>query len=218
MSFCKFANQDRYPFKLPELPYGKADFEPYITAEAFEYHHGKHHNSYVTNLNNLVEQSGEMKENNLEEIIIASRTLNPFVFNNAAQIWNHSFFWHSMKPAGGGIPKGEMLQKLEKDFLSYKSFSSQFKQMALEQFGSGWVWLVYQNKKLKIITTSNAQTPITEEGCFPLITCDVWEHAYYIDYRNKRAEYIDIFIEKMINWDFAYSNFLAAVENAKKSN
>ena len=205
MIFCTKSNQNSFPFILPELPYDKSDFVPYFTSETFNYHHGKHHQAYVNNLNKLLENEREFSGKNLEEIIIASVNLNPGIFNNAAQIWNHSFFWHSIKPGGGGKPSGILFNKITKDFGSYKNFVTEFKQAATTQFGSGWAWLVHNDNKLQIIKTGNAETPITK-GIRPLLACDVWEHAYYIDYRNNRPDYLSVYIDHMINWDFAEAN------------
>jgi len=202
MTYCKHSNQAEYPFKLPELPFAKDAFIPHFSAETFEYHHEKHHNAYVTNLNNLIQDNQELIGMNLEQIIKTSFNTNAAIFNNAAQVWNHSFFWHSIKPSGGGKPSGIMLEYLERDFGSYEEFVAQFKQAALTQFGSGWAWLVYSNNKLSIVKTANAETPITQ-SMSPLLACDVWEHAYYIDYRNKRPDYVSTFIDHMINWTFA---------------
>lgn len=185
-------------FELPVLPYGKNRLVPYISEETLEYHYGKHHQTYVTNLNNLVPGT-EFEGLSLEEIIMKS---SGGIFNNAAQVWNHSFFWHSIKPHGGGKPTGEILSQIEKDFGSYEKFTADFKGAAVSQFGSGWAWLVYKSDKLHIIKTANAETPITE-GYEPIIACDVWEHAYYIDYRNRRPDYVSSFIDHMINWEFA---------------
>ena len=204
MIYCSKSNQKSYPFILPELPYGKGDFVPHFSAETFDYHHGKHHQAYVTNLNNLLANDPGLQKMTLEDIIISSssNSSQTAIFNNAAQIWNHSFFWHSIKPKGGGKPTGKILEQINKDFGSYENFVNEFKQAATTQFGSGWAWLVLNNGKLQILKTANAETPITK-SIKPLIACDVWEHAYYIDYRNKRPDYVSIFIEHMINWDFA---------------
>jgi Fe-Mn family superoxide dismutase len=211
MVFCNHSNQKTQPFVLPDLPFGKDDFKPHFSAETFDYHHGKHHNAYVTNLNNLLPNNPEFKGKELEEIISLSNNSNAAVFNNAAQIWNHTFFWNSIKPKGGGKPTGAVLSQIEKDFGSYEKFAEDFKQAAVTQFGSGWAWLVYHDGKLQIVKTANAETPITK-GMEPILACDVWEHAYYIDYRNKRPDYVSIFIEHMINWDFAGVH----LEKAKK--
>lgn len=202
MSYCDHSNQEEYPFELPKLPFAKDAFNPHFTAETFEYHHEKHHNAYVTNLNKLLDDNKEMTDMDLEDLIIASSTSSPAIFNNAAQIWNHSFFWYSIKPNAGGNPSGNIAEQIDKDFGSYEAFAEQFKQAALTQFGSGWAWLVYHQNKLQIVKTANAETPITK-GMQPIIACDVWEHAYYIDYRNKRPDYVSTFLDHMINWDFA---------------
>lgn len=206
MIYCNKSNQKSYPFSLPELPYGKGDFAPYFSDETFDYHYGKHHQTYVTNLNNLLANEPDLQKMTLEEIIISSSSnLKQIgIFNNAAQIWNHSFFWHSIKPKGGGKPTGKILEQINKDFGNYENFVNEFKQAATTQFGSGWAWLVSNNGKLQIMKTANAETPITK-SITPLIACDVWEHAYYIDYRNKRPDYVSVFIEHMINWQFAES-------------
>lgn len=202
MTYCKNSNQEKYPFILPDLPFNKDDFKPHFTAETFEYHHGKHHNAYVVNLNNLLHDNREMMDLDLESIILASNNSNAAIFNNAAQIWNHTFFWHSISPKGGGRPEGDILAQIERDFDSYEKFASDFKQAAISQFGSGWAWLTYKDGALHIVKTANAATPITD-GHEPIIACDVWEHAYYIDYRNRRPDYLSVFIDHMINWDFA---------------
>ncbi|XVN43047.1 MAG: superoxide dismutase [Candidatus Rickettsia vulgarisii] len=204
MTYCNHSNQTSYPFILPELPYGKGDFVPHFSSETFDYHYGKHHQAYVTNLNNLLQNESNWQKKTLEEIItsLSTDSSKTAIFNNAAQIWNHSFFWHSIKPAGGGKPTGKMLEMINKDFGSYENFVTEFKQAAVSQFGSGWAWLVLNNGKLEIVKTANAETPITK-NIKPLLACDVWEHAYYIDYRNKRPDYVSIFIDHMINWEFA---------------
>ena len=213
MTYCDHSNQEKFPFELPELPYKKDAFEPHFSPETFDYHHGKHHNAYVTNLNNLLEDNREMHGLDLEQIIKTSHNTNNAIFNNAAQIWNHTFFWHSIKPGAGGIPTGAMLDKINKDFGSYEEFAKQFKQAALTQFGSGWAWLVLNNKndKLEIVKTANAETPLTDDMA-PLIACDVWEHAYYIDFRNRRPDYVSIFLDHMVNWDFASMHMHRAMQ------
>lgn len=209
MAYCERSNQEKFPFTLPDLPFNANEFKPHFSVETFEYHHGKHHNAYVTNLNKILEANQEMAYEDLEKIILLSKDSNPAIFNNAAQIWNHTFFWHSIKPNGGGKPDGEILTQIEKDFGSYEQFATEFKQAAATQFGSGWAWLVFHNQKLQIVKTANADTPITD-GMHPILNCDVWEHAYYIDYRNKRPDYLDTFMKHMINWDFANKNFAIA--------
>lgn len=193
---------------LPDLPYDKDALEPHISSRTLSFHHGKHHNAYVTNLNKLIEET-DLASETLEDII--KQTVNDAdkagIFNNAAQVWNHTFYWQSMKPKDGGDPSGDIAEKIIADFGSYDNFISQFKNAGLTQFGSGWVWLVLKNNKLEIMKTSNADTPIAH-GIKPLLTMDVWEHAYYLDYQNGRADYIDSFINHLINWDFANSNLV----------
>lgn len=204
MNYCDYSNQEKYPFQLPKLPFAKDAFLPHFTAETFEFHHAKHHNAYVTNLNNLLKSNKDMLDMSLEEIIASSIGNNLAIFNNAAQIWNHTFFWHSIKPNAGGKPSADMLTQIDKDFGSYDEFLDQFTKAALTQFGSGWAWLVYSSNKdkLSIMKTANAETPITQ-NVVPLIACDVWEHAYYIDYRNNRLNYVETFLKHMVNWGFA---------------
>ncbi|MFO0674923.1 MAG: superoxide dismutase [Polyangiaceae bacterium] len=189
-------------FTLPPLPYNKDALAPHISAETLEFHHGKHHNAYVTNLNKLVEGKPEASKS-LEEVILSSEG---GVFNNAAQIWNHTFYWNSMKPNGGGKPTGELLQAIERDFGSFEKFCEEFTAAATTQFGSGWAWLV-QDKggKLAVTKTGNADLPM-KHGQKALLTIDVWEHAYYIDFRNLRPKYIETFLTKLANWDFATEN------------
>ena len=188
-------------FELPELPYAKDALAPVISAETLDYHYGKHHQAYVTNLNKLVE--GTDNENkDLEEII---RFADGGLFNNAAQVWNHTFYWNCMKPGGGGEPSGALADALNRDFGSIDDFRREFKNAAVAQFGSGWAWLVQKGDKLEIMTTGNADLPLMH-GVNALLTCDVWEHAYYIDFRNARPNYVQSFIDNLINWDFAASN------------
>ena len=188
-------------FTLPELPYSKEALAPHMSQETLEYHHGKHHNAYVNNLNNLIK--GTKYENmSLEEIIMSSE--GP-VFNNAAQIWNHTFFWNSLSPKGGGDATGKSLEAITKEWGSFEKFKEEFTKSAVSNFGAGWTWLV-KNKdgKLAIVNTSNAHTPITT-GATALLTVDVWEHAYYIDYRNERPKFINGFWA-LANWDFVNAN------------
>ena len=190
------------PFKLPALPYALDALAPHISKETLEYHYGKHHMTYVTNLNNLVKDT-EFANKSLEDIIMTAK--GP-IFNNAAQIWNHTFYWHSMKPNGGGKPTGKLLEAIERDFGSFDKFKEDFSKITIGTFGSGWGWLVKDaHGKLSVVSTSNAGTPLTD-GKTPLITCDVWEHAYYIDFRNLRAKYVEAFWA-LVNWDFAAKNF-----------
>ncbi len=188
-------------FSLPSLPYAKNALAPSISEETLEYHHGKHHQAYVTNLNNLTE-GNPLQHKSLEEIITSE---SGAIFNNAAQIWNHTFYWHSMAPKAGGAPHGKIADAIIDSFGTFQAFKEQFSKAAAGQFGSGWAWLVREqnNGRLFIETTSNAGCPLTE-GNEPILTCDVWEHAYYIDYRNARAKYIEAWWD-LVNWDFANS-------------
>ena len=191
---------------LPALPYEANALEPYITANTLSFHHGKHHQTYVTNLNNLI-HGGELADKTLEEIIlaVANKPEKIGIFNNAAQVWNHTFYWNSMKKGGGGAPTGAIASKINEDFGSYDAFAEAFKNAGLTQFGSGWAWLVLEDGKLKITKTPNADTPMAH-GQKAILTVDVWEHAYYLDYQNKRADYIDTFLKHLVNWDFANAN------------
>ncbi len=190
------------PFTLPPLPYDKGALAPHLTAETLEFHHGKHHNAYVVNLNKLLDGKPEA-DKSLEEIILSSE--GP-VFNNAAQIWNHTFFWNSMKPAGGGEPTGTLKTAIERDFGSFAKFKEEFTAAATTQFGSGWAWLVIDGGKLKVTKTTNADLPMKYKQT-ALLTIDVWEHAYYIDYRNLRPKWIETYLTSLVNWDFAAANF-----------
>ncbi|HUT43643.1 MAG TPA: superoxide dismutase [Desulfobacterales bacterium] len=193
---------------LPGLPYEKDALEPHINSRTLDFHHGKHHNAYVTNLNNLIEGT-DLASETIEDII--NKTVNDDdkagIFNNAAQVWNHTFYWKSMKPNGGGLPTGNIANKIDADFGGYANFIEQLKNAGLTQFGSGWAWLVMKNGKLEMMKTSNADTPIAH-GVKPLLTVDVWEHAYYLDYQNKRGDYLDAFIKNLINWDSVNSNLV----------
>ncbi|MFC3149704.1 superoxide dismutase [Fe] [Litoribrevibacter euphylliae] len=190
-------------FELPALPYEINALEPHISQETLEFHHGKHHNTYVQKLNGLVEGT-DLANKSLEEII---KTSEGGVFNNAAQIWNHTFYWNSLSPNGGGEPTGALADAINAAFGSFADFQAQFNDKAVNNFGSSWTWLVKKaDGSLDIVNTSNAGTPITEEGVTPLMTVDLWEHAYYIDYRNVRPEYLKGFWA-LVNWDFAAENF-----------
>lgn len=191
---------------LPELPFSKEGLSPAISATTLDFHHGKHHQTYVANLDKLLEGTdlaGETLENIIEKT--AGSPDRAGIFNNAAQVWNHTFYWHSMKPGGGGAPSGAAAQKIQADFGGHDAFVKQFKDAALTQFGSGWAWLVLREGRLAVMKTSNADTPIAH-GLKPLLTVDVWEHAYYLDYQNRRGDYLDAFIQKLINWDFVNAN------------
>ena len=188
-------------FTLPPLPYDKNALAPHMSAETFDYHHGKHHKAYVDNLNKMVEGKPEEKKS-LEEIIKSSE--GP-MFNNSAQIWNHTFFWSCMKPGGGGLPTGDLAQAINRDFGSYEKFAEAFTTAATTQFGSGWAWLVQEGGKLSVTKTANADLPM-KHGQKALLTLDVWEHAYYIDHRNARPKFIETFLKSLANWDFALEN------------
>ena len=174
-----------------------------MSANTFSYHHGKHHAAYVNKLNGLIDGT-DLADKSLEDIIqaTAGKADAKGIFNNAAQVWNHTFFWHSMAPNGGGKPSGKLAEMIDASFGSYDAFVEQFKAAGVGQFGSGWAWLVVDGDALKIVTTANAETPITD-GLKPLITCDVWEHAYYLDYQNDRPGFLGVFLDNLVNWDFA---------------
>jgi len=197
-------------FTLPELPYAPTALEPYISANTFSFHHGKHHAAYVTNLNKLIEGT-ELADKSLEEIVLASAgdATKAGIFNNAAQVWNHTFYWSCMKPSGGGAPTGALADKINADFGSFDKFKEEFKNAGVTQFGSGWAWLVLDSGTLKVTKTLNAENPITK-GQTPLLTMDVWEHAYYLDFQNRRPDYAQTFIDSLINWDFVAENLAAA--------
>jgi len=194
------------PFELPPLPYDVAALEPYLTRENMELHHGKHHQAYVTNLNKFIEQGKVDGSKSLEEIILSS---DGPVFNNAAQVWNHTFFWSCMKPGGGGQPDRELAKAIESGFGSLEQFKQQFAEAAVSQFGSGWAWLVVDGGKLSVKKTSNADLPM-KHGQVALLTCDVWEHAYYPTYKNARPKYVETFLNNLVNWSFVASNLAAA--------
>ena len=203
-------------FQLPPLPYAENALEPSISARTMSLHYGKHHKGYVDNLNKLIAVS-ELESMPLEEIIKVTTNSKdkdgPAIFNNAAQVWNHTFFWNSMKPNGGGKPSGEVMELMVKSFGSYEKFQETFIAAAVSQFGSGWVWLVVDGDQLKVIKTANADTPVAH-GQKALIGCDVWEHAYYLDYQNRRKDFVAAFLDKLVNWDFAATQ-LKACQNAK---
>lgn len=194
------------PFSLPDLPFEKTALEPFISAETLDFHHGKHHATYVNNLNGLVAGKPEASMT-LEQVIMSS---DGAVFNNAAQVWNHTFYWHCIKKDGGGQPIGALAEAIDRDFGSFDAFVKEFTAAALGQFGSGWAWLVFDNGKLKVTKTANADLPM-KHGQVALLTIDVWEHAYYVDYRNARGKYIETFLAKLVNWDFVAANLAKAV-------
>ena len=190
------------PFTLPNLPYNKDALAPHISAETLEYHHGKHHNAYVTNLNKLLEGKPEANQS-LEQVILSS---DGGVFNNAAQVWNHTFYWNCMKPNGGGEPKGALADAINAKWGSFAAFKEAFTKSAVGNFGSGWTWLVKKaDGSVDIVNTGAAGTPLTTADK-ALLTVDVWEHAYYIDYRNLRPKYVETFLAKLVNWDFVNQN------------
>lgn len=192
--------------KLPALPYKADALEPYISETTIRFHYGKHHSGYVKKLNQMI-QGTAYAGLSIEAIIQKTRDSagETGIFNNAAQVFNHTFYWNSMKPGGGGVPAGIIAEKINADFGSYDAFKKAFASEALSQFGSGWAWLVKDGDTLKIIKTANADTPIAR-GLIPLLTVDVWEHAYYLDYQNRRADYINAYLQNLVNWKFAETN------------
>jgi len=189
--------------KLPQLPYALDALQPHISKETLEFHYGKHHQTYVTNLNNLIKGT-EFENLSLEDIV---RKSSGGIFNNSAQVWNHTFYWFCLSPKGGGQPSGALADAINKKFGSFDEFKKQFTQTAVTTFGSGWAWLVKNaDGSLELVSTSNAQTPLTQPGKKPLLTCDVWEHAYYVDYRNRRPDYVGAFWN-LVNWEFVAKNF-----------
>lgn len=194
-------------FELPDLPYAKDALQPHISANTFDFHHGKHHNTYVVNLNNMTADT-DMASMSLEDIMKATAgdASKAGIFNNAAQVWNHTFFWNSMSPNGGGAPTGAIAGAIDEAFGSFDAFKEAFKTAGMTQFGSGWAWLAAKDGKLEIVKTPNAECPLTD-GYTPIITCDVWEHAYYLDYQNRRPDFLEAFLNNLVNWDFANANF-----------
>ncbi len=190
---------------LPDLPFKKNALAPHISEQTLDFHYGKHHNAYVTNINKLIEGT-DLAGKDLESIIksTAGNASKAGIFNNAAQVWNHTFYWNCIKPGGGGAPSGAIAGKIDSDLGGYDKFAEQFKNAGITQFGSGWAWLVSNKGKLEITKTLNADTPLAH-GLKPLLTMDVWEHAYYLDYQNRRPDYLSAFIENLINWDFVNS-------------
>jgi Fe-Mn family superoxide dismutase len=197
-------------YELPALPYEYTALEPYISKSTLEFHHDKHHAAYVNNYNAAVKET-DMDSKSIEEVIkaVAGDAGKAGIFNNAAQAWNHSFYWNCMKAGGGGLPSGALLDKINTDFGNFDKFVEAFKTAGATQFGSGWAWLVLDNGTLKVTKTGNAENPMTA-GQTPLLTMDVWEHAYYLDYQNRRPDYMSDFLTKLINWDFVAANFAAA--------
>jgi Fe-Mn family superoxide dismutase len=198
------------PFALPPLPYADTALAPVISAQTISFHYGKHHKAYVDNLNKLVPGT-DLEGKTLEDIIVATagKPDRAGIFNNAAQVWNHTFYWNCLKPNGGGAPTGELAKKIDAAFGSLDNFKKEFANAALTQFGSGWAWLVAEAGAVKLVKTGNAEVPFTK-GQKPLLTIDVWEHAYYLDYQNRRADYANALIDKLLNWDFAAANLAKA--------
>ncbi|CAB9517812.1 Superoxide dismutase [Fe] [Seminavis robusta] len=205
-------------FKLPNLPYAHKDLEPYISSSTLNVHHGNHHAKYIATLNHLVKGGGrDLKKMSLDEIVVeAHKREDTGLFNNAAQSWNHGFYWKCMKPGGGGEPTGLLLEKIQEHFGSYAQFATEFKNAGNTAFGSGWAWLVYHKAggALQVTKTIGAGNPMTTPGLVPILCMDVWEHAYYLDYQNKRPEYADTFLEKLVNWDFVADNLKEAMESS----
>ncbi len=189
-------------YELPPLPFDYTALEPHVSKSTLEFHHDKHHAAYVNKYNDMVKGAG-MESKSIEEVIKATYNdaSKAGLFNNAAQAWNHTFYWNCIKPSGGGKPSGALADKIAADFGSFDKFKEEFASAAATQFGSGWAWLVLDKGTLKVAKTSNAENPIAM-GMTPLLTIDVWEHAYYLDYQNKRPDYIETFISSLINWDF----------------
>jgi len=193
-------------FELPPLPYAKDALAPHMSAETLDFHHDKHQRAYVDHLNKLVAGT-ELASQSLEDVIraTAKNDAKASIFNNAAQVWNHDFFWRSMKPNGGGKPSGDVIARIDRDLGGFDKFHQAFAKAAEAQFGSGWVWLVLEQGKLKVVKTANADTPIARRET-PLLACDVWEHAYYLDHRNRRDEFVKVFLDRLSNWDFVERN------------
>lgn len=194
--------------ELPDLPYAEDALEPHISAQTFSFHHGKHHNTYVKKGNELLADAG-VDADNLEDLVKACAQKGGPLFNNVAQHYNHAFFWKCMTPNGGGKPSGAVADRIDQDLGGYDEFRKQFIDGGATQFGSGWVWLVADGGKLKVVKTANANTPLTD-GATPLLVCDVWEHAYYLDYQNRRPDFLSAFVDNLINWDFANENLAKA--------
>jgi Fe-Mn family superoxide dismutase len=193
--------------ELPPLPWGESDLAPHISQETISFHYGKHHKAYVDNTNRMIAGS-ELAAASLEDIVkaTAGKPDKKVLFNNAAQVWNHTFYWKSLHPKGGGQPTGTLLSMIQSDFGDFAKFKEEVAKAAVTQFGSGWAWLVLEAGKLKVEQTPNAETPLTNPAKKPLLTIDVWEHAYYVDYRNRRPDYVTAVLDKLISWEFAAAN------------
>lgn len=194
---------------LPALPYADTALEPHISANTISFHYGKHHKAYVDKTNDAIK--GTPHDNaSLEEIVKDVAGKNQGLFNNAAQVWNHTFYWNSMKPGGGGAPTGAIAKAIDDSFGSYDAFKTEFAAKGAGQFGSGWAWLIAKGGKLEVTNSPNAETPLTDSAATPLLTMDVWEHAYYLDYQNARPGYMTAFLDNLVNWDFANANLASA--------
>ena len=193
--------------QLPELPFAKDALAPHMSADTFDYHHGKHHNAYVVKGTELLAEAG-IDASDLVQLVHETAKIGGALFNNVGQHYNHSFFWNSLSPEGGGAPTGEIAARIDADFGSLDEFKAQFVAGGVGQFGSGWVWLVERDGKLAIEKSANAETPLTT-GAKPLLVCDVWEHAYYLDFQNRRPDFLASFIDNLVNWDFANANLAA---------
>ena len=196
-------------YTLPDLPYARDALAPHISSDTLDYHYGKHHQAYVNKLNELTDKD------DIEAVCAESYEPGKLgqqggLYNNAAQVWNHTFYWHSMKPGGGGKPGGKIGEMIDRDFGSYDEFKAKFADAGATQFGSGWAWLVAKDGKLEIRKTPNAVRPQDDDGATPLLTMDVWEHAYYLDYQNARPGYMNAFLDQLVNWDFAEQNLAQA--------
>ena len=197
-------------FTLPDLPYAQDALEPYYSANTLSFHHGKHHNAYINKTNELIAGT-DLEGKSVEEVIAAAHSAgNKGLYNQSAQIWNHTFFWHSMKPGGGGAPSGKLASMIDASFGSLDEFKKQFIASATGNFGSGWTWLVKEGDGLKIVNTDDADTPLVNANQTPLFTVDVWEHAYYLDYQNLRPKFVETFLDSLVNWDFAAENLAKA--------
>ncbi|MGF1608121.1 MAG: superoxide dismutase [Kiloniellales bacterium] len=197
-------------FELPALPYAKDALEPHMSGRTLKFHHGKHHKKYVSKLNDAIKGT-KLEGASLEEIIRASAGAGSktAIFNNGAQSWNHTFFWHCMTPNGGGAPEGELAERIDAAFGGLEGFKDRFKSAATGQFGSGWAWLVLDGDQLKVTATANADNPLTMDQV-PLLTCDLWEHAYYLDYQHRRPDFLQAFLDNLVNWSFAAEALEAA--------
>lgn len=190
--------------ELPELPFAKDALDPHMSSETLDFHHGKHHNAYVTKGNELLGEAG-VSADSLEELVKECASKGGALFNNVGQHYNHSFFWNSISPTGGGAPSGAIADAINDSFGDFESFKTEFVNNGVGQFGSGWVWLVADGSKLKVVKSANAETPLTD-GLKPILVCDVWEHAYYLDFQNRRPDFLTSFIDNLVNWDFANEN------------